>query len=1605
MDKRIIRERRKRFAAILIALLMLFSMLPVGAMAYNCGSHNFGSTNDPNSADKTIGPTCTEPGYYVYYCKNKAPEPSEGDNSAEPKGTPCEGVEKVPFGSKLGHTFPDGSYHEAVPATCNKKGQIAYYECDQCHEKFASKDSTVPLKSVETDVDGSNHNCTDALHHAEEPATCVSTGVKEYWECEWCRHKFTSKDAIEEIQNTTIPVDPDNHDMKNVAAQEATCTEPGWEAYQYCARENCNYTTKKEISPKNHKWGEISYEWTKDNSTCTATRVCENDAEHVETETVSTTHTDDTATCTEAGQIVYTAAFTKYPVFGTKTKDVTTSALNHKWGEISYEWAKDNSTCTATRVCENDAEHVETETVKTTHTDDTATCTEAGQIVYTAAFTKYPVFGTKTKEVTTSALKHDWGEPVYVWADDHSKVTATRVCKRNPDHKETDEAVLDTTVVVDPTCKKEGSITYTSKGFKNPAFTVQTDVVTTAVDKDAHDWGEPVYVWADDHSKVTATRICKGDPEHKETDEAALDTTVVADPTCTAEGNITYTSKAFKNAAFTVQTDVVKTEINPDAHEWDEGKITKAPDCTNKGEKTYTCKLNKSHTKKEDIPADKDAHDWDEGIITKVPDCTNKGEKTYTCMLNKSHTKTEELPVDEDAHDWGEPVYVWADDHSKVTATRVCKGDPAHKETDEAELDTTVVTDPTCTAEGSTTYTSKAFKNAAFTVQTDVVKTEINPDAHEWDEGKITKAPDCTNKGEKTYTCKLNKSHTKKEDIPADKDAHDWDEGEITKAPDCVNKGEKTYTCKLDRNHTKTEELPVDEDAHDWGKPVYVWAEDYSEVTATRVCTRDAEHRETETVKLEKQDVQAATCMKTGKITYTSKAFENEAFRAQTKVVTIEIDKDAHDWGKVSYTWAKDYSEVRAERVCKRNAEHKETETVTLDKQTIQAGTCTEAGKITYISSAFKNKAFTVQTAAVETETDPEAHDWDDGEVTTAPNCTNKGVMTYTCKLNPEHTRTEEIPVDPEAHDWDDGEVTAVPDCTNKGEMTYTCRLNPEHMKTEEIEPDPEAHEWDEGELTTAPDCTNKGVMTYTCRLNPEHTKTEETETDPEAHDWDEGELMTAPDCTNKGVMTYTCRLNPEHTKTEEIGPDPDAHTWDGGELTTAPDCTNKGVITYTCLLNSEHTKTEETETDPDAHDWGEPVYTWSEDNTQVTATRTCKRNADHQETETAAAAGTVTVEPTHDDNGQTTYTATFDNPAFETQTKTVETDPVGHRMKYHEAVQPTTESEGRKEYWECIDCGEIFEDENGEKPTTQEALMIPMPELMHHPQIDPTCDGEGVKEYWEDTTTGKKYADPKGTTEITDAELTIEKLDHIYEDDWTVVQKPTLVHPGLEKRTCERDGCGEEEYREIPAEGKVGQQHTVGNFTLTITDLETRTVSITGWNGTEEEGEELTLPDTVDIGGYEFTVTGISAGAFAGNGMLQKLILGEKVEVIDQEAFRDCKRLTVVNAMKCENLRTVGESAFEGCEVLDTVLMNITSLETLEPNVFTGIAENAAFSVFCLDAQKLLEAKAMLQTEETGWLETMTLEGYQYFDDKFEEFNRIDEGTLVINKEIVGAP
>ena len=72
------------------------------------------------------------------------------------------------------------------------------------------------------------------------------------------------------------------------------------------------------------------------------------------------------------------------------------------------------------------------------------------------------------------------------------------------------------------------------------------------------------------------------------------------------------------------------------------------------------------------------------------------------------------------------------------------------------------------------------------------------------------------------------------------------------------------------------------------------------------------------------------------------------------------------------------------------------------------------------------------------------------------------------------------------------------------------------------------------------------------------------------------------------------------------------------------------------------------------AHNWGDTEYTWSDDNKKVTAKRVCAENTSHVETETVAVTCKVTKEATTKATGTAVYTATFQNPAFKIQKKTV---------------------------------------------------------------------------------------------------------------------------------------------------------------------------------------------------------------------------------------------------------------------------------------------------------------------------------------------------------------
>ena len=110
-----------------------------------------------------------------------------------------------------------------------------------------------------------------------------------------------------------------SHTLTKKEAQAPTCTEPGNIAYWICSV--CNKLFRDEAGTQvitegetvdpatDHDW-KITYTWSEDNTTCTAKRVCKNDASHTETATATVTSEPTKApTCTEMGETTYTAKF------------------------------------------------------------------------------------------------------------------------------------------------------------------------------------------------------------------------------------------------------------------------------------------------------------------------------------------------------------------------------------------------------------------------------------------------------------------------------------------------------------------------------------------------------------------------------------------------------------------------------------------------------------------------------------------------------------------------------------------------------------------------------------------------------------------------------------------------------------------------------------------------------------------------------------------------------------------------------------------------------------------------------------------------------------------------------------------------------------------------------------------------------------------------------------------------------------------------------------------------------------------------------------------------------------------------------------------------
>ena len=182
-------------------------------------------------------------------------------------------------------------------------------------------------------------------------------------------------------------------------------------------------------------------------------------------------------------------------------------------------------------------------------------------------------------------------------------------------------------------------------------------------------------------------------------------------------------------------------------------------------------------------------------------------------------------------------------------------------------------------------------------------------------------------------------------------------------------------------------------------------------------------------------------------------------------------------------------------------------------------------------------------------------------------------------------------------------------------------------------------------------DCTEKGERTYAATFTHKCFKpqTKIEALDPIGHDWGEPEYSWAKKddgwyCTAKS----TCKRDASHVEEQTVK---------AAVETTPATCTEAGKDVYTATFDGD---VFESQTRDDVipaldHDWGEPEYSWAkqDDGWYCTAERVCKRDASHVEMETVKATYEVTTPATTKKEGVGTYTATFENEAFETQTKT----------------------------------------------------------------------------------------------------------------------------------------------------------------------------------------------------------------------------------------------------------------------------------------------------------------------------------------------------------------
>ena len=534
----------------------------------------------------------------------------------------------------------------------------------------------------------------------------------------------------------------------------------------------------------------------------------------------------------------------------------------------------------------------------------------------------------------------------------------------------------------------------------------------------------------------------------------------------------------------------------------------------------------------------------------------------------------------------------------------------------------TSTTEPTCTKDGYDLYTcsrcsankkqilsatghhfgdDNVCDNCGFTI----------PEDHQHSYTEKVVPPTCTTGGYTEHTCSCGHSYR---DNYKEQTGHSWDDGVVTKEPSCTAEGIMTHTC----NTCGETIVFVIEPGHDWDETVTKEATCTEDGVATRVCKLCGEE---ETIVLpaghkwnEGVVTKEPTCTEKGIKTVTCTVcgtteeqeipelghnfYNGVCTRCGAKIPDIITPDTEHpDYGM--YFLVDDIrSNYGTELINEYGVYLDHNPDARIEKVGIYL---TQEGNLWRRCIACVGEGITYATYVpyLSYGSDIKYTGLNSGDINIYRLAKNdKGIWCY----------NDYTTIGVNLTDWRGNLLLSLYDIGQAGAKTRIFD-DLEAMKRW-LAGEPE-HTCSHTAVVTAPTCTADGFTTYTCSCGDTYTADPVTKL---GHDMGSWVVTTDPTCTVDGQQRRDCSRC-DHFETETIKTQGHKHT----AVVTAPTCTADGFTTYTCSCGDTYTANPVTML---GHDWGQ----WYE---VIAATpyrdgqqrRDCSR-CDHFETQSVSYQG-----------------------------------------------------------------------------------------------------------------------------------------------------------------------------------------------------------------------------------------------------------------------------------------------------------------------------------------------------------------------------------------------